>query len=102
MYIQTSSTFDKDSGSKVGVRPEKAKATPYVKVTSPNRWKGDDDRQTCVIVTRIDLSSCASFVDYSKLWMASDMVYPKPERNHDYRGLSKIIYELMSLSSTIF
>lgn len=34
--------------------------------------------------------------------MASDMVYPKPEKNHDYRGLSKIIYELMSLSSMTF
>lgn len=73
----------------------------------------DDDRQTCVIVTRIDrckdLSSCdpwgdgegASFEDYSiwingeKLWMASDMIYPKPEKSHDYRGLSKIIYELL-------
>lgn len=73
----------------------------------------DDDR-------RKDISGCdpwgdgegASFLDYSiwvngeKLWMASDMVYPKPERNHDYRGLSKIIYELlldkMSLSSMTF
>ena len=73
----------------------------------------DDDRQTCVIVTRIDrcrdISSCdpwgdgegASFEDYSiwingeKLWMASDMIYPKPEKSHDYRGLSKIIYELL-------
>lgn len=71
----------------------------------------DDDRQTCVVVTRIDrckdLSNCdpwddgegASFVDYSiwingeKLWMASDMIYPNPEQSHDYRGLSKIIYE---------
>lgn len=75
----------------------------------------DDDRQTCVIVTRKDLSCChhpwgddcggASFVDYS-VWTASDTVYPKPEKNHDNCGLSKIIYELlldkMSLSSTIF
>lgn len=29
------------------------------------------------------------------------MVYPKPERNHDYRGLSKIIYELMPTSNDI-
>lgn len=74
----------------------------------------DDDRQTSVIVTRIDrckaVSGCchpwgddegASFVDYSirvngeQLWMASDMIYPKPEQNHDYCGLSKIIYELL-------
>lgn len=74
----------------------------------------DDDRQTCLIVTRIDrrkdLSCChhpwaddggASFVDYSiwvngeQVWTASDMVYPKPERSQDFCGLSKIIYELL-------
>lgn len=66
-----------------------------------------DDRQTCVIVTRKDLSCChhpcggASFTDYSiwvngeQVWTASDIVYPKPEKNHDNCGLSKIIYELL-------
>ena len=62
----------------------------------------DDDRQTCIDRCK-DLSSCdpwgdgegASFEDYSiwingeKLWMASDMIY------HNYRGMSKIIYELL-------
>lgn len=74
----------------------------------------DDDHETSVIVTRIDrrkdLSCChhpwgddcggASFTDYSiwingeQVWTASDIVYPKPEKNYDNCGLSKIIYEL--------
>lgn len=33
--------------------------------------------------------------------MASDMVYPKPEKNHDYCGLSKIIYELMPTNDVV-
>lgn len=73
----------------------------------------DDDRETCVIVTRIDrrkdISGCdpwgdgegASFLDYSiwvngeQIWLATDMVYPKPAQSQDYCGLSKIIYELL-------
>lgn len=75
----------------------------------------DDDHETSVIVTRIDrrkdLSYChhpwgddcggASFTDYSiwingeKVWTASDIVYPKPEKDYDNCGLSKIIYELL-------
>lgn len=70
----------------------------------------DDDRQTSVIVTRIDRrkdhpwgDDCggASFTDYSiwingeQVWTASDIVYPKPEKNYDNCGLSKIIYELL-------
>lgn len=105
-------TYDKDSGLYInGVRPEKAKATfdfildslcegaTLVDITKPL----ERSRQTCVIVTRIDLSSCdpwgdgegASFEDYSeKLWMAS-------EKSHDYRGLSKIIYELMPTNEVV-
>lgn len=76
----------------------------------------DDDRETSVIVTRIDrrkdISGCdpwgdgegASFwVNGEQIWLATDMVYPKPAKSQDYCGLSKIIYELlldkMSLSS---
>ena len=74
----------------------------------------DDDRETCVIVTRLDrrkdLSGCthpwgddagASFLDYSicingeQIWLGTDMVYPKPAQSHDNCGLSKIIYELL-------
>ena len=79
----------------------------------------DDDRETCVIVTRIDrrkdISGCdpwgdgegASFLDYSiwvngeQIWLATDMVYPKPAQSQDYCGLSKIIYELMSTNDIV-
>lgn len=41
------------------------------------------------------------WINGKKLWMASDMVYPKPEKNHDYCGLSKIIYELMPTNDVV-
>lgn len=32
---------------------------------------------------------------------ASDIVYPKPEKNYDNCGLSKIIYELMPTNDVV-
>lgn len=64
----------------------------------------DDDRQTCVIDRRKDISGCdpwgdgegaSILINGEQVWLGTDMVYPKPEKNHDNCGLSKIIYELL-------